>query len=48
MPIISVYNGQFEGDDDSNGDIKFKNLLFAGEEYAELFGAGGDLSMIFH
>ena len=23
--------------------MKFKNLLFAGEEYAKLFGVGGDL-----
>ena len=28
--------GDFEGDADLNGDMKFKNLLFSCDEYAKL------------
>ena len=41
----SVFNEDSEGDGDLTGDMKFKNLLFARDEYAELFGVRGDLGV---
>ena len=42
LPVSCVFNGDFGGDSDLTGDMKFKNLLFAGEEYTKLFGVGVD------